>query len=135
MRSQRDDYVSFTPLDVRFPDVPRGHDLHIRGVGIDQHAIRVEYRISPTLERPGGRPAINWRWRGNDDLGNAYGEAGGAYGVSQDGRATDGVLSLTPIPSPGSCTLRIVLEPLVPSENERHSCSFEVVVELPSAGK
>jgi hypothetical protein len=125
--------VFFTPLDVRFPDVPHGHELHIWGVGIDEHAIRVEYRISPTMERPGGRPAINWRWRGYDDRGNAYGEAGGAYGVSQDGQATDGVLSLTPIPLPGTYTLHIVLEPLVPSEKDRSSYNFEVVVKVPPA--
>jgi len=98
VRSQRYGYVSFTPLDVHFADVPRGHDLHITEVGIDQHAIRIEYRFTPALKRPGGRPAINWTWQGYDDLGNVYGESGGAYGVSQDGQATDGVLSLTPYP-------------------------------------
>lgn len=63
MGSQRSGYVSFTPLDVHFADVPRGHDLHITGVGIDQHAIRVEYRLTPALKQPGGRPAINWAWQ------------------------------------------------------------------------
>ncbi len=135
MGSQRSGYVSFTPLDVHFADVPRGHDLHITGVGIDQHAIRVEYRLTPALKQPGGRPAINWARHGYDDLGNVYDESGGAYGVSQDGQATDGVLSLTPIPSPRSYTLHLVLEPVVASERDRRSCSFEVLLNEPPSAR
>ena len=115
-----------------FRDVPRGHDLQVTGVGVDQHAIRVEYRITPALPRPGGRPAIRWAWRGSDELGSLYVQAGGAVGQSEDQEATTGVLSLTPIPAAGVHTLEIVLEPWIGREGDQGSVSFKVVLNVPA---
>jgi hypothetical protein len=124
-------YRSVSPVNAVFPDVPRGHDLQVTRVGVDEYAVRVEYKITPLLARPGGRPAIHWTWQGSDDSGNVYVESGGAFGPSDDGRATDGVLSLTPIPTPGVHTLHIVLEPWISREGDQRSVSFEVVVDVP----
>ena len=115
VRQQR--YVCFSPLDVHFPDVPHGHDLQIIGVGIDQHAIRIDYRITPALPsmrppEPRGsdwQPPLTWDWQATDEVGRSYMPAGGAYGASSDGHATAGVLSLTPLPALGRHTLHIAL--------------------------
>ena len=125
------EYRAVWPVDAVFSDVPRGHELRITRVGVDEHAIRVEYKITPLLPRPGGRPAIHWRWQGSDDSGEAYVEAGGAHGPSADGQATDGVLSLTPIPTPGVHSLHIFLEPWITREGDQRAVSVDVVVDMP----
>jgi hypothetical protein len=80
--------------------------------------------------RRGGRPAIHWRWDGSDDSGEAYVESGGAHGPSADGQATDGVLSLTPIPTPGVHSLHIVLEPWIAREGDQRAVSVDVVLDV-----
>jgi hypothetical protein len=119
--------------------VPHGHDLHVTGVGIDEYAIRIEYRITPALPnmRPpeppqsNWRPPIAWHWQASDDLGNSYMECGGAYGASSDGLATEGVLSLSLLPTPGSRTLHIVLEPRVAPHGDHHNCRFDALINVP----
>jgi hypothetical protein len=109
-------YRSVSAVNVVFTHVPRGHDLQVTKVGVDEHAIRIEYRSTPVLARPGGRAAIHWTWQGSDDSGNVYVESGGAVGSSDDDGQPTGVLSLTPIPTPGVHRLHIVLEPWISRE-------------------
>jgi hypothetical protein len=132
-------YEWFSPLAVHFPGVPHGHDLHVTGVGIDEYAIRIEYRITPALPnmRPpdapqsNWRPPITWRWQASDDLGNSYEEYGGAYGASSDGLATQGVLSLSPLSPPGRQTLHVLLQPRVAGDH--YECRFDALIDVPPA--
>jgi hypothetical protein len=94
-------YYVYWPLDVRFPDVPTGHELRITGIPADDYALRVEHRIRPAVEASPG-----WDWEATDEQGRTYDQAGGAYGPLPDGQETDGVLSLVPFPPPGRHTLR-----------------------------
>ena len=85
-----------------------GHELHLMRLEADQHALRLEYEITPALPRSA---RIYWGWSARDDLGNDYLSAGGAFGPSSERDATRGVLSLTPLLHDGSRSLTLVLEP------------------------
>src|SRR5687767_13426380 len=54
-----------------------GHELHLIRLATDQHALRLEYEITPPLPRSA---RIFWGWSAHDDLGNEYLAAGGAFG-------------------------------------------------------
>ena len=130
-------YDSFLAVHIVFPDFLQGHELQITGIGVDQYALQIEYRITPALanmrppEKPGTdwRPPIHWSWNATDDLGTAYVEAGGAYGASPNGLTTNGVLSLTPFPSPGARLLHVALNAWTKSWYEQRTCAFEVAIE------
>jgi hypothetical protein len=85
-----------------------GHELHLVRLDMDQHALRLEYEITPPLPRSA---RIFWGWSARDDLGNEYLAAGGAFGPSPDREATAGVLSLTPLLHEHARSLTLVLEP------------------------
>jgi hypothetical protein len=111
------------PVDHVCPNEIPDHELRIVEMAVDEHAIRVRYRITPMPPR-----LISWRWRGIDDLGNEYDECGGAYGPSPDGESLEGVLSLRPLPQPGAKTFRFTLIPELPPHPAGHPCVFEVVL-------
>jgi hypothetical protein len=60
-----------------------GHRLHCIEVACDQHAIRLNYEITPeplTADAEQGEPRfLSWAWWAEDDLENTYAEAGDAY--------------------------------------------------------
>jgi len=110
-------YDRFTPTDISCPDLLVGHELRVVGVGIDQYAIRLKYRITPPLPNsrpsdpptPGWTPPVSWAWHARDDLGNRYAQAGGAYGLSHDEQSIEGVFSLVPLPPRDARSLRVSL--------------------------
>lgn len=112
-------------------DALPGHELRVREVWFDAHAIRVEYVIVPALPavRPetGTSTTLAWLWGGEDDAGNRYEECGGAYGPSADGERTEGVLSLCPSPYPTATRLELRLHPWTVVEPEEPTrCVFAV---------
>jgi len=112
-------------IDHRCAGTIPGHELHVLTLAQDQHALRIEYEITPALP---AAPSISWIWSAEDDTGQTYEMAGGANGPSPERDATTGVLSLTPLLSPGARSLRVVLNPaLLPSWEER-VCSFDVAL-------
>jgi hypothetical protein len=68
-----------------------------------------------------------WRFYAVDNLGNEYTDGGGAYGLAEDGRRTDGVLSLQPTPPAEATSLRISLGPWTDRDPaEDVVCVFEI---------
>ena len=124
------------PVDHTCPDLIPGHQLRVREVWLDEHALRVEYTITPALP-PGsgsGPPPyapLFWRWAAADDRGTAYTEAGGAYDLARDRHHTAGVLSLSPAPPPAARALRVVVQPRRGPDAAGGSCTVEVA--LPAA--
>ncbi len=112
-------------IDHRCEELIPGRELRVLRLDQDQNALRIEYEITPAL--PVGPPfLISWSWSAQDDTGQHYEMAGGAYGPSDDGKATRGVLSLTPLLNPDARSLRILLNPsLLPTWEER-TYSFEL---------
>lgn len=118
--------VCLARIDHRCTGTIPGHELKVLSLEQDEHALRIEYEITPTLP---AQPWISWSWSAQDDTGQTYEMAGGANGPSQERDATTGVLSLTPLLNPAARALVVKLNPaLLPTWEER-VCSF--VVELP----
>ena len=116
---------TFVPVDHACSQLIPGHVFRVIGVGVDVHAIRVEYRITPALPQQNRAPG-SLHWRAVDDLGNEYESCGGAYGPGEDGRSTRGVLSLAPLPRHGASFLRVFLSPYLERDMEDRVCKFEV---------
>jgi hypothetical protein len=93
---------------VATPDLVPGHKLSFTDVGFDDVGIRIEYTVAPAL--PMRVPGLGWVGHGRDDLGNDYGDVGGAYGQARDGDRTNGVLTM-PFPIDEATTLRVRLRP------------------------
>jgi hypothetical protein len=90
-------------------DVPPGHAIRIKAIGVAEDALRLLYEITPPINPRGWEDAIKddavqdiWLLSGIDSLGNLYASGGGAYGVVADGETTEGVHSLVPAPPPGA---------------------------------
>jgi len=81
--------------------LPMPWRITLRELYVDEHAVRVEYEIRPPVVSLEDRHSTLRLTSGKDDLGGIYGEAGGAYGLSDDGSYTRGVRSLQPIPAQG----------------------------------
>lgn len=106
-----------------------GHELHLSRLAADEHALRLEYEITPPL--PKSAP-IFWGWSARDDLGNEYLAAGGAFGLSSEREATTGVLSLTPLLHEGARSLTIVLGPEFGAPLKQREWIIEVDLASPS---
>lgn len=122
-------------VDRECPGLVPERTLCVRELVLDEHAIRLEYVISPALpdwNHARGLPSINWEWRAHDDLGTAYEQAGGAYGMPPGSEDTEGVLSLTPLPPPGAQVLTVVLNPWFESEADARECQLDVDLTIPS---
>lgn len=116
-------------VDRACPGLIPDRTLRVTELVLDEQAIRVEYAISPALpdwNHARDLPSITWDWRAHDDLGTAYEQAGGAYGVPPGSEDTEGVLSLTPLPPPGARVLTVVLNPWFESEADARECVFDV---------
>lgn len=116
---------TFVPIDHTCPQLIPGHVFRVIGVGIDIHAIRVRYEITPALPQQDRTPT-SLDWRGVDNLGNEYNSCGGAYGPGEDGQSTIGVLSLAPLPRPGTNSLRVFLSRYLERNMTARPCTFEV---------
>lgn len=118
------------PINYTCPNRIRQHLLHVTEVILDQYAIRIRYTATPPLPQieqgVGNVSPVNWMFHAVDNLSNTYTDAGGAYGSSKDGRSTDGVLSLQPLPPPEASSLRVVLNPRAESEGDVDECVFDV---------
>jgi len=93
----------------------------VKQLAVDEFAIRVDYEIRPPiLERP---TPINSTWLlcGEDDLGNEYTSAGGAFGLSPDSEFTEGVHSLQPTRHQKATYIEVGFNgPDDPDETPRH---------------
>lgn len=106
-----------------------GHELHLIRLAVDDHALRLEYEITPPLPKAA---RIFWGWSARDDLGNEYLAAGGAFGPSSERDATAGVLSLTPVLHEGARSLTIVLQPEFGTPLTQRELIIEVDLVSPS---
>ncbi len=93
-------------LDVTLGELLPGRALRLTALGVDAVALRLWYEVTPPLA------PVNWDdvradeaadgvwflW-GSDDRGNEYLDGGGAHGPTADGRRTEGVHSLLPLPA------------------------------------
>lgn len=123
-------------IDRQCLDLIPDRRLYLTRIMLDEHAIRIEYTIAPTLpvwDRARDQPPIHWLWQAVDDLGNRYIDCGGAYGVSPDGESTEGVLSLQPLPPPEARSLRVVLSPWFENESDARECAFDVDLRIVAA--
>jgi hypothetical protein len=120
------------PVDCTCPDLIPRRLLRVTELVLDQYAIRVEYTITPALPtiEIGDEPPITWLWHAVDNVGNVYTDAGGAYGPSEDGLSTNGVLSLVPLPQPEATSLTITLNPWFTSVTDTTTCTFTVGLSL-----
>jgi hypothetical protein len=109
-----------------------GHVFLVSELTVDAHAIRVRYNLAPPLPKSAtGKPSVFWVVEAVDNLGNRYQDAGGAYGLSADGRKTRGVLSLSPVIIQLAISLEVTVTASLAATGEEHRCSFTVY--LPSA--
>jgi hypothetical protein len=79
-----------------------GRELRVFMVGVDEHAVRIEYEIVPSGSSP-----HEWRLAGRDDLGTVYDDGGGAAGETPDGQRTEGIRSITGVPAPDASWIEI----------------------------
>ena len=104
---------------------------HIKYLHTDEHAIRIEYSITPPLSpvkiADGSTRIIGLWGEAVDELGNEYQSAGGAYGMSADKQSTEGVLSFTPLPAVGATSLTIRME-LLAGGDKPESIAFTVIL-------
>jgi hypothetical protein len=105
--------------------------LHVSEVWLDEsvNVIRIEYTMTPPTPNPGPttghQSCMSW-WQAVDDVGTTYTDCGGAYGLSNDGQSTQGVLSLQPLPPPEATSLTITLNPSFGSEIDAREWTFNV---------
>jgi hypothetical protein len=122
-------------LDIEIRGLFPDREMRITKLSVDHHSVALHYRISPALpdRDPGdGSPWLTWDWSGVDDLGNEYASWGGAYGTSDDGRSTDGDLTLSPAPADGARLLRVHLAPFRHNEGDLGTAMAEIPVSLDS---
>jgi hypothetical protein len=77
-------------------DVFAQYQVHLDSLVMDEHALRLEYRVLPpigSVNSADGEP-LDFRFslEADDDLGNYYGSVGGACGLQ--GNCTAGVISV-----------------------------------------
>lgn len=99
-------------LDISLPHLLPERVVHLSALGIDEHALRIRYEVTPPLE-PGGYSMEGWLARNHwyisarDDRGNLYEDGGGGAGLSADGMRTEGVHSLLELPPADTSWLEI----------------------------
>jgi hypothetical protein len=98
------------PVPLQF-EMPAEASTPVDGVGLtvtavvrDEHGIRINYEVMPSLPTALGGPTGT----AEDDLGNRYEDLGGAIGLDTVRDRTDGVLTM-PLPPPDAETLRVSL--------------------------
>lgn len=99
--------LAFTVRESPADAIP-GHQVTIIAVWRDGHGVHFDYEIEPALA---GGDTPTWLGAAEDDLGNRYDDAGGAYGEAPYGDRTVGVLTV-PVPAPGATTLRARFSPV-----------------------
>jgi hypothetical protein len=99
-----------------FNGIAYKYNLHLEWLYMDQDAIRIAYKIFPPVapiedsdSELKGTPSIAWHGYAEDDLGNSYQSAGGAFGLSSDCTHTDGVLSFVPLLDESVSQLRVTM--------------------------
>lgn len=139
MTNNNDESESLPAL-ITFDRRSRVGKLQILGLTQDRYAIRIRYRLQPAFGsvRPAGSDVgdwtapILWTWHAEDDVGNEYLEAGGAYGTADGETAVQGVWSLVPLPSRSARRLHVVVTPWVQAGVEVEPYVFDV--DLPDPG-
>jgi hypothetical protein len=76
---------------VHSPDVLPGYEVSFSAVYLDSTGLRVEYTITPGVPLAPG--SLSWVGTASDEYGNTWEDVGGAFGLSSDGRRTEGVLT------------------------------------------
>ncbi|MEU9992626.1 hypothetical protein ACFZCP_42900 [Streptomyces sp. NPDC007971] len=83
------------------------HRLTVTRLKREDDSFTLHYRITPPLpEADAGIPVLPLI-EAQDDLGNEYGDRGGAYGTHPDGTHTDGSLTAAPSLHPDASSLRL----------------------------
>ena len=115
-----------------FKGVASKYDLHVESLYMDQDAIRIRYKMYPPISpidldpELKGQPSITWGGYGEDNLGNSYQSAGGAFGLSSDSTHTSGVLSFIPLldENVGQLRITMVSERITPEVKCEFTISF-----------
>lgn len=84
-----------------------GRVLRVDALVIDTSSTLVEYTITPAV----AHGVLTWVGEAQDDAGNQYDDAGGAFGPCADGNCTHGVLTLTPAVPSSARWLRVAVDP------------------------
>lgn len=119
-------------INRKFSGIASKYVMHVTHLYIDEHAVRVEYQITPPLppttnsELP-GIPILTWWGYARDDHGGDYQSAGGASGLSPDGKYTDGVLSFLPLPNEEVKRLDITMISILRGTDTETKCEFSVI--------
>ena len=125
-----------TAINRIYEQVLSRYRWHIKYLHTDEHAIRIEYSITPPLspvKTADGSTRIIGLWgEAVDELGNECQSAGRAYGLSADKQSTEGVLSLTPLPAIGATSLTIRIE-LLAGGDKPESIAFSVFLSSASS--
>ncbi|MEV6293572.1 hypothetical protein AB0M41_24725 [Streptomyces sp. NPDC051896] len=95
------------PPLLTLPILEGRHELTITRLKRGEDSFTLHYRITPQVPEPGGETLALPVLEALDDLGNEYGDRGGAYGTHPDGTCTDGSLSGHPSLHPNASSLRI----------------------------
>ena len=102
-----------------------GHIFYFRVLYFDE-VMRLLYLISPPVSEKNQQVEGRFSIYGEaqDEFGNQYDFAGGAYGLWSFTPCTEGILSFTPLPKEGSEILTFMIE--VSKGEERSEFSFTV---------
>jgi hypothetical protein len=105
---------SIVKIGLLFENVLSTYRWYIKYLYVDRYAIRVEYKLTPPLFFPDGDDVLVtltdiWG-HATDNLGNDYDSAGGAFGLSDDEKATEGVISFVPLPPVKATSINFFIE-------------------------
>ncbi len=113
--------VSRIPVTMAIPTLLHGRVLCITSVAVFAafDVVRLEYEMTPPVEpldwdaddeaQAAWARGNQWLLSGRDDLGTEYDDWGGSFGLTPDGRKTDGERDLSPAPPPGATWLEITV--------------------------
>ncbi len=123
-------------------DLIPNREVRVREVWFDSYGIRVEYTVTPALPNidpevlepvPGDPnvpdpPRLNFLAHAMDNLFNVYTYADGAFGLSDDGQRTNGVVTLVPLLPSEAYWLTITLGPWTAPERLAGACAMTILL-------
>ena len=126
---------SLIRVDKSFENVLSAYKWHISYLYTDREAIRIEYELVPPIFNPNKDDVLAtftsiWG-HALDNLGNEYQSAGGAFGLSKNKNATEGVVSFSPLPNVEATSMQFFIE-IKRGEKRPDSIEFSTSLPKPS---
>jgi hypothetical protein len=112
-------------IDKQFVGIASIYKLDVLFLYMDSDAVRIRYKVTPPCQLDGLNLILSWKGYAIDNFNTIYDSKGGACGISQDGKYTDGVISFLPLITENILFLDVTMisERIVPEVQ----CQFRIL--------